>query len=168
MSSTPHESTAAESGACPYARAWNIALRTAHIAMFAPLVGGHVFDVPPARLLPWLYAAVITGAVLVVAGGVSTRALVLPGPRRVVWLKLILLVPDSLPVGLPGADSVRGDRDGLGRIAHAGQVPVLLSDPRSRAGLERPGLAACKCARARDHNQGDKGEDHDEGWCRAR
>ena len=46
------------------ARAWNIALRTAHIAVVGVLLGGHVFGVEAARLLPWLYGTVGTGAVL--------------------------------------------------------------------------------------------------------
>lgn len=50
----------------PAPRFWNIALRTAHIVVTAALFGGHVFETDPARLLPWLYAAVATGAVLVV------------------------------------------------------------------------------------------------------
>lgn len=48
----------------PYARVWNIAMRTAHIAVTSVLVGGHLFDIPKSRLLPWLYATVATGAVL--------------------------------------------------------------------------------------------------------
>ncbi len=119
----------------PYARAWNIGLRTAHIAVFGVLVGGHVFDVPKARLLPWLYATIITGAILVLIEAFP----------RVRWCyqgRGVLRVGeadsaqfDSLAVGLPSADSVCGDCDCLGRIAHAGPVPVLLGDSPARAGL---------------------------------
>ena len=49
----------------PTPRFWNIVARTAHIVVTAALFGGHVFDTNPARLLPWLYAALATGAVLV-------------------------------------------------------------------------------------------------------
>ena len=45
-------------------RAWNIALRTAHIGTTGMLLGGHFFDVPASRLLPILYLAIVTGAVL--------------------------------------------------------------------------------------------------------
>ena len=46
------------------ARAWNIGLRTAHIAAMGILLGGHAFDVTPSRLLPGLWACIITGIVL--------------------------------------------------------------------------------------------------------
>ncbi len=46
------------------ARAWNIALRTAHIAAVGVLLGGHVFGVETAQLLPWLYGTIGTGALL--------------------------------------------------------------------------------------------------------
>lgn len=42
----------------------NITLRTAHIATFAALVGGHVFDVPADELRPWLYGAIASGAAM--------------------------------------------------------------------------------------------------------
>jgi len=46
------------------ARAWNIALRSAHIAAMGMLLGGHAFDVPRASLLPALWLTVGTGVVL--------------------------------------------------------------------------------------------------------
>jgi hypothetical protein len=46
------------------ARLWNIALRTAHLAAMGILLGGHAFDVPPARLLVALYWTVGTGIAL--------------------------------------------------------------------------------------------------------
>jgi hypothetical protein len=45
-------------------RAWNIGIRTAHIAITSTLLGGHVFDVAAARLVPFLWAAIASGAVL--------------------------------------------------------------------------------------------------------
>jgi hypothetical protein len=45
-------------------RGWNILTRTAHIAVTGALFGGHVFHVDPDRLLPWLYAVIASGAVL--------------------------------------------------------------------------------------------------------
>lgn len=50
----------------PYARAWNIAFRTAHIAVTGVLFGGHVFDISADRLLIWLYLSILTGVCLVV------------------------------------------------------------------------------------------------------
>jgi len=64
-----------------------------------------VFDVPAAQLVPWLYATVITGAILVLieafrACDGATR------PRRVRVDEADPARCDSLPVGRPGADSV--------------------------------------------------------------
>ena len=49
------------------ARAWNIALRTAHIAMMGLLLGGYAYDVAPERLHPALWACVATGAALMLS-----------------------------------------------------------------------------------------------------
>jgi hypothetical protein len=48
------------------ARAWNIAFRTAHIAVTGALFGGHVFAIAAKRLLPCLYLSVLTGIALLV------------------------------------------------------------------------------------------------------
>jgi hypothetical protein len=53
-------------------RALNIALRTAHIAAMATLLGGHAFDIVPARLELGLWLTIGTGALL---------AIVEAGPR---------------------------------------------------------------------------------------
>jgi hypothetical protein len=45
-------------------RLWNILLRTAHIAVTGILLGGHVFDMTPQALLPWLWASIGTGIAL--------------------------------------------------------------------------------------------------------
>jgi|SRR5271166_64150 len=45
-------------------RAWNIAFRTAHIGVTGVLLGGHVFQIPAVRLLPFLYFSILTGAAL--------------------------------------------------------------------------------------------------------
>ena len=42
-------------------RAWNIAIRTAHIATMGLLLGGHAYDVNPQRLYPALWACLATG-----------------------------------------------------------------------------------------------------------
>lgn len=54
------------SNSIPHARYWNIALRTAHIAVTGVLVGGHVFGIGVERLVPWLYLTVATGSGLIV------------------------------------------------------------------------------------------------------
>jgi hypothetical protein len=43
------------------ARAWNIALRTAHIAAMGVLLGGHAFNLPAKDLLPSLWLTIGTG-----------------------------------------------------------------------------------------------------------
>ena len=49
----------------PCERGINIALRTAHLMTFGILLGGHVFDVAPHRLIPYLYLTIASGAGLV-------------------------------------------------------------------------------------------------------
>jgi len=48
----------------PYGRAWNVGARTIHLAATGTLLGGHVFGVPPDALLPWLWVAIASGAVM--------------------------------------------------------------------------------------------------------
>jgi hypothetical protein len=47
-------------------RAWNIAFRTAHIAVTGALFGGHVFAIAAKRLLPCLYLTILTGIALLI------------------------------------------------------------------------------------------------------
>ncbi len=49
----------------PGERGLNIALRTAHILTFSILVGGHVFGIPPHRLILYLYLTIGSGACLI-------------------------------------------------------------------------------------------------------
>jgi len=49
----------------PAERAMRIGLRTAHIAVTGILLGGHVFGVDAARLVPWLWATLLTGGAFV-------------------------------------------------------------------------------------------------------
>jgi hypothetical protein len=48
----------------PPLRASNIAVRSAHIGITGVLLGGHFFGIAASRLLPILYLAILTGAVL--------------------------------------------------------------------------------------------------------
>lgn len=57
-------SAARPSRVWPPRRFWNIALRTAHLAVSGALFGGHVFDQTAERLLVWLYCTLGTGAAL--------------------------------------------------------------------------------------------------------
>ncbi len=75
----------------PCARTWNIVLRTAHIAMFSALVGGHVFDVGKAELLPWLYATLFTGATLILIEAFPRWCWFYQGRGLATIAKLVLL-----------------------------------------------------------------------------
>ena len=79
----------------PRHRALGIALRTAHLMTFGTLVGGHLFDVDPARLMPFLFATIATGAALMALELASTCAWLFMGKGLVVLLKLglLLMVP---------------------------------------------------------------------------
>jgi len=88
-SDQPQRATAAR---IPYARAWNIGLRTAHIAVIAVLVGGHVFDVSRARLLPWLIATLVTGALLMFLEAFPHLRWFYQGRGVLVMWKLLLLL----------------------------------------------------------------------------
>lgn len=73
------------------ARAWNIAVRTAHLAAMGVLLGGHAFDVSKCQLLPWLLGCAVTGAALMAleSGG---RLLWLHQGRGLMTLAKLLLV----------------------------------------------------------------------------
>lgn len=75
----------------PAYRWLSIALRTAHLATFGTLLGGHVFDVDHSRLLPFLLATLITGAALMALELASTCAWLLMGKGIAVLVKLLLL-----------------------------------------------------------------------------
>jgi len=48
----------------PHARAWNVGARTVHLAATGTLLGGHVFGIQSEALLPWLWVAIASGAVM--------------------------------------------------------------------------------------------------------
>ena len=75
----------------PGARAWNIAFRTAHIAVTGILFGGHVFDVSAERLLIWLYLSIFTGVSLIVIEAYPSCRWFYQGRGVFVPVKLILL-----------------------------------------------------------------------------
>ncbi len=75
----------------PAHRALGVALRTVHVAAFAALLGGHLFDVDAARLLPWLYAAIASGASLMVLELLGSCAWLSTGKGLAVLVKLSLL-----------------------------------------------------------------------------
>ena len=75
----------------PFARAWNIAARTVHIAVTSVLVGGHVWDVPKAELMPWLHTTIATGAILAVIEAFPRWCWFYQGRGLFVIAKLLLL-----------------------------------------------------------------------------
>jgi hypothetical protein len=48
----------------PHARAWNVGARTVHLGATGVLLGGHFFGIEAETLLPWLAAAIASGAVM--------------------------------------------------------------------------------------------------------
>lgn len=75
----------------PRHRAISVLLRTAHLATFAVLLGGHVFDVDPLRLVPWLVATVVSGAGLMALELAASFAWLSTGKGLAVLVKLALL-----------------------------------------------------------------------------
>jgi len=75
----------------PYARAMSIALRTVHIAAVGILLGGHAFEVPAVRLLPWLYLSLSSGAGLIGLELYSSCKWLCQGKGVLVMLKLLLI-----------------------------------------------------------------------------
>jgi hypothetical protein len=48
----------------PHARAWNVGARTVHLAVTGTLLGGHVFGASAEALVPLLWGAIGSGAVM--------------------------------------------------------------------------------------------------------
>ena len=76
----------------PGQRLLSVALRTAHLLAVGTLLGGHVFNVVPERLVPFLVAAIVTGAGMMVLEIASTCAWLFMGKGLAVLLKLALLL----------------------------------------------------------------------------
>jgi hypothetical protein len=75
----------------PGHRALGVAFRTAHLATFGILLGGHVFGVESARLIPFLVGTAVSGVLLVALEVASTGDWLLEGRGLVVATKLGLL-----------------------------------------------------------------------------
>ena len=76
----------------PRHRALGVSLRTAHLMTFGALLGGHLFDVDPARLMPFLIATVASGLALMALELASTCAWLFLGKGLAVLLKLLVLL----------------------------------------------------------------------------
>jgi hypothetical protein len=79
----------------PGHRALGVALRTAHLATFGVVLGGHVLEVESARLWPFLIATAASGILLVALELASTCAWLFEGRGLAVAAKLgvLALVP---------------------------------------------------------------------------
>jgi hypothetical protein len=79
----------------PGRRALSVAFRTAHLATFGVLLGGHVLGVEPARLTPFLVGTAVSGVLLAALDLASTCEWLLEGRGLAVAAKLgiLALVP---------------------------------------------------------------------------
>ena len=68
-----------------------VVLRTAHLLGVGTLLGGHVFDVDPARLVPFLVSAVVTGVAMMALEIAGTAAWLFMVKGALIVLKLALL-----------------------------------------------------------------------------
>ena len=75
----------------PHARAWNIAFRTAHIAVTGILLGGHFFSVAEERLRTILYLCILTGGCLIVIEAYPSCRWFYQGRGVMALVKLVLL-----------------------------------------------------------------------------
>lgn len=76
----------------PAERVLRIALRTAHIAAFAVLLGGHVFDVAADELRPWLWLTIASGVAFVALELCGSFVWLLELRAWLTFLKLALLL----------------------------------------------------------------------------
>jgi hypothetical protein len=76
----------------PYERGINIALRSAHLVTSGILLGGHAFDVPPHRIILFLYLTIASGVGLVFLELYSSCRWIYLGKGILVGLKVALLV----------------------------------------------------------------------------
>ena len=75
----------------PHARAWNVGARTVHLGATGVLLGGHVFGADTDALLPWLYVAMASGAVMFAVELYSSFDWLMEVGGLAVLLKLALL-----------------------------------------------------------------------------
>ena len=80
----------------PCERGINIALRTAHLMSSSILLGGHVFDVQPSRLLVYLLLTIASGSGLILLELYRSCQWVYLGKGLLVLVKLALLVAAAL------------------------------------------------------------------------
>lgn len=84
----------------PGSRPVAIAARTLHLAATGILLGGHLFGVPAPRLLPFLWVAIASGALLILVEVAATGHWLHQGAALFVFAKLALLVVVPFAWGL--------------------------------------------------------------------
>jgi hypothetical protein len=87
----------------PGARIWNVSARTIHLAATGTLLGGHVFGVDPANLLPWLWVAAISGGIILgieVYGSLDWLCQ-LGGVAVLLKLAILCMIPFAWSVRVP-------------------------------------------------------------------
>ena len=77
--------------AVSWLRGWNITFRTGHIAAIAALFGGHLFGAATERLMPWLYASVLTGLILAIIEAIPRRNWLGEGSGLLTVAKVLVL-----------------------------------------------------------------------------
>jgi hypothetical protein len=75
----------------PAHRLLGVALRTAHILTFSVLLGGHLFEIDSAQLVPFLVGAIASGTAMMALELGSTCAWLFMGKGLAVVVKLMLL-----------------------------------------------------------------------------
>ena len=75
-----------------YARGLNIAFRSAHLVTSGILLGGHVFDIAPYRLIVFLYLTIASGAGLISLELYRSCRWAYEGMGLLVEIKLLLLI----------------------------------------------------------------------------
>jgi hypothetical protein len=76
----------------PGHRLLGVAFRTAHILTFSVLLGGHLFEIDAAQLVPFLIGTIVSGAAMMALELASTCAWLFMGKGIAVVVKLALLV----------------------------------------------------------------------------
>jgi hypothetical protein len=87
----------------PFARAWNVGARSVHLAATGTLLGGHVFGVGADALLPWLWVAIASGAVMLAVELYTSFDWLAQVGGLAVVLKLAVLcaIPFAWPARVP-------------------------------------------------------------------
>jgi hypothetical protein len=76
----------------PFARGLNVAFRSAHLVTSGALLGGHVFDIAPDRLILFLYLTIASGGCLIALELYRSCQWAYQGMGLLVEIKLAVLI----------------------------------------------------------------------------